>query len=141
MNFRLPFLLAIVCALPGAARAADGVPALVANKLAADYPALEKFYIDLHLHPELSLMEEKTSAKVAAELRAAGFEVTEKFGGYGVGGVVKNSAGPTLLIPPDMDAPPGLEETSPPYARKARVTYLSGREVPVMQASGHDTPT
>ncbi|HKB56424.1 MAG TPA: amidohydrolase [Lacunisphaera sp.] len=138
MNFRLPFLLAIVCALPGAARAADGVPALVANKLAADYPALEKFYIDLHLHPELSLMEEKTSAKVAAELRAAGFEVTEKFGGYGVVGVLKNSAGPTLLIRTDMDALPVLEETSLPYASKVRVTDLSGHEVPVMHACGHD---
>src|SRR5258708_23654278 len=124
MNFRLPFLRAIVCALPGAARAADGVPALVANKLAADYPALEKFYKDLHLHPELSLMEEKTSAKVAAELRAAGFDVTEKFGGYGVVAGFKNGARPTPPPPTELHPPPVPEETGPPYARTARAKHL-----------------
>ena len=138
MNLRLPSLLATVCALTGAALAADGVHDLVAQKLAADYPALEKFYIDLHLHPELSLMEEKTSAKVAAELRAAGFEVTEKFGGFGVVGVLKNGAGPTLLIRTDMDALPVLEETGLPYASTTRVTDLAGHDVPVMHACGHD---
>ena len=116
----------------------DGVRDQVANKLAADYPALEKFYTDLHLHPELSLMEEKTSAKVAAELRAAGFDVTERFGGYGVVGVLKNGAGPTLLIRTDLDGLPVAEETGLPYASTTRVTNLAGQDVPVMQACGHD---
>ena len=118
--------------------AADGVRDQVANKLAADYPALERFYTDLHLHPELSLMEEKTSAKVAAELRAAGFEVTERFGGYGVVGVLRNGPGPTLLIRTDLDGLPVAEETGLPYASTARVTNLSGAEVAAMQACGHD---
>ena len=129
-------LLALLLAAP--LFAADGVHDLVANRLAADYPALQKFYTDLHLHPELSLMEEKTSAKVAAGLRAAGFEVTEKFGGYGVVGVLQNGAGPTLLIRTDMDALPVLEETGLPYASTVRVTDLSGHDVPVMHACGHD---
>jgi hippurate hydrolase len=116
----------------------DGVRDAVANRLAADYPALAKFYTDLHLHPELSLMEEKTSAKVAAELRAAGFEVTEKFGGYGVVGVLKNGPGPVLYYRTDMDALPVAEETGLPYASKDRVTNLSGQEVAVMHACGHD---
>ena len=111
---------------------------LVAAKLAADYPSLDTFYKDLHAHPELSLMEEKTSAKVAAELRAAGFEVTEKFGGYGVVAVLKNGPGPTLLIRTDMDALPVLEETGLPYASRVRVTDLAGQDVPVMHACGHD---
>ena len=139
-------LLACALALPAAAAdlpsaapaKGDGVRNQVANKLAADYPALEKFYTDLHRHPELSLMEEKTSAKVAAELRAAGFEVTEKFGGYGVVGVLKNGPGPTLLVRTDMDALPVLEETGLPYASTTRVTDLSGHDVPVMHACGHD---
>ena len=118
--------------------AADGVRDRVANKLAADYPALDKFYTDLHLHPELSLMEEMTSAKVAAELRAAGYEVTEKFGGYGVVGVLKNGAGPTLLIRTDLDGLPVTEETGLPYASQTRVTNLAGQEVSTMQACGHD---
>ncbi len=111
---------------------------LVAKKIAADYPALEAFYKDLHTHPELSLMEEKTSAKVAAELRTAGFEVTEKFGGYGVVAVLKNGPGPTVLIRSDLDALPVQEETGLPYASTARVKDLTGREVAVMQACGHD---
>ncbi len=138
MNLRQISLLTTICALTGAAPAADGVHDLVAQKLAADYPALEKFYIDLHLHPELSLMEEKTSAKVAAELRAAGFEVTEKFGGFGVVGVLKNGPGPTLLIRTDLDALPVLEETGLPYASTTRVTDPAGHDVPVMHACGHD---
>lgn len=118
--------------------AADGVCDQVANKLATDYPALERFYTDLHLHPELSLMEEKTSAKVAGELRAAGFEVTERFGGYGVVGVLRNGTGPTLLIRTDLDGLPVAEETDLPYASTTRVTNLSGQEVATMQACGHD---
>ena len=42
--------------------------------------------MDLHRSPELSWQEEKTSAKMAARLRALGFEVTEKVGGFGVVG-------------------------------------------------------
>lgn len=110
----------------------------VAKKIAADYPALEKFYVDLHLHPELSLMEEKTAAKVAAELRAAGFEVTENFGGHGVVAVLKNGAGPTVLVRSDLDALPVQEETGLPYASTVVTKDLSGNEVPVMHACGHD---
>lgn len=110
----------------------------VAAKVAADYPRLDAFYKDLHAHPELSLMEERTSVKVAGELRAAGFEVTEKFGGYGVVGVLKNGLGPVLLIRTDMDGLPVLEETGLPYASTVRTKDLVGREVPVMQACGHD---
>jgi len=120
-------------------RAADGTtPAVVAQKLAADYPALLALYSDLHAHPELSLMEEKTAAKLAAELRSIGFEVTEKFGGHGIVGVLKNGPGPTLLVRTDLDGLPVLEETGVPYASTARVTDLTGKDVPVMQACGHD---
>jgi hippurate hydrolase len=83
-------------------------------------------------------MEVKTSAKVATALRAAGFTVTEKFGGYGVVGVLQNGPGPTLLLRTDLDGLPVQEETGLPYASLDRATDLSGREVPVMQACGHD---
>ncbi len=136
-NPRLALVL-LACALAPFTHAADGVRDRVANKLAADYPALEKLYTDLHLHPELSLMEEKTAAKVAAGLRAAGFDVTENFGGYGVVGVLKNGPGPTLLIRTDLDGLPVLEETGLPYASRSRVTNLAGQEVATMQACGHD---
>ena len=111
----------------------------VASKLNADYPSLEKLYRDLHAHPELSLMEEKTAARIAAELRHAGFDVTEKFGsGYGLVGVLKNGPGPTLLVRTDLDGLPVEEETGVSYASKTRVKDLAGREVATMHACGHD---
>ncbi len=131
--------LALLVALATPLRAADGTtPVVVAQKLAADYPSLLALYSDLHAHPELSLMEEKTAAKLAAELRALGFEVTEKFGGHGIVGVLKNGPGPTLLVRTDLDGLPVLEETGVPYASTTRVTDLTGKDVPVMQACGHD---
>lgn len=136
-NFTAALLLALL-ATPAGNAADSPLHGVVTDKIAADYPALLAFYTDLHLHPELSLMEEKTSAKVAASLRASGFEVTEKFGGYGVVGVLKNGPGPVLLIRTDMDALPVLEETGLPYASTVRVTDLSGHDVPVMHACGHD---
>jgi hippurate hydrolase len=138
MTIRPALSLAMLLALPLSRAAEPPLLAVVAQKVADDYPALLAFYTDLHLHPELSLMEEKTSAKVAASLRASGYEVTEKFGGYGVVGVLKNGPGPVLLIRTDMDALPVLEETGLPYASKVRVTDLAGHDVPVMHACGHD---
>ncbi len=115
-----------------------GVSPSVESRLNADYPSLEALYRNLHSHPELSLMEEKTSARLAAELRSAGFEVTEKFGGTGVVAVLRNGAGPTLLIRSDMDALPVKEETGLPYASAVHAVNLSGKDVPVMHACGHD---
>jgi amidohydrolase len=111
---------------------------IVAQRITAEYPSLETLYKDLHTHPELSLTEEKTSARVATELRAAGFEVTERFGGFGVVAVLKNGPGPVVLVRSDMDALPVQEETGLPYASTVRTKDLSARDVPVMHACGHD---
>ena len=102
------------------------------------YPELDKLYLDLHQTPELSLHEEKTSAKMASHLRALGFEVTERVGGYGVVGVLKNGKGPTVLVRADMDGLPVEEKTGFPYASKVTVKDDSGATVPVMHACGHD---
>ena len=107
--------------LPLAAAPDAAVRTAVAEKLAADYPSLDALYKDLHTHPELSLMEERTAGIVAKELRAAGFEVTERFGGgTGVVGLLRNGPGPTLLVRTDLDGLPVAEETGLPYASKVR---------------------
>jgi amidohydrolase len=110
----------------------------VAQKIGAEYRSLDAIYKDLHTHPELSLMEERSAGVVARELRAAGLEVVEHVGGYGVVGVLKNGPGPTLLVRSDLDALPVAEETGLPYASTVRVKDLTGTEVPTMQACGHD---
>lgn len=131
-------LLPLTLGLPLVTFAAPELRDAVRAKVEAEYPSLDAYYKDLHAHPELSLMEENTAAKLAGELRAAGFTVTEKVGGHGVVAVLQNGAGPTLLVRADMDALPVEEETGVPYASRTRVKDLSGREVPVMHACGHD---
>jgi len=58
-------------------------PAIEAS-VEADYPKLDALYKDLHAHPEVAFEEVKTSARLAAEMRALGFEVTEKVGKTGL---------------------------------------------------------
>jgi hippurate hydrolase len=110
----------------------------IRETVAKEYPSLEKIYTGVHAQPELSLMEEKTAARVAEELRKAGYEVAEKVGGYGVVGVMKNGEGKTLLIRGDLDALPVKEETGAEYASTVTTKDLAGQTVPVMHACGHD---
>ena len=95
-------------------------------------------YRHLHEHPELSLREQETAARMADELRALGLEVTEKVGGTGVVGVLRCGDGPTVLIRADMDALPVAEETGLAYASKIRAEAADGRAIGVMHACGHD---
>src|SRR3546814_9257583 len=96
-------------------------------------------YKDLHANPELSFMEVRSAAILAAEARKLGFQVTEKVGGTGVVAVMKNGPGPVVLIRADMDGLPVTEQTGWPGASKVRVTTKEGVETGVMHACGHDT--
>jgi hippurate hydrolase len=107
-------------------------------RIAAEYPRLDALYKHLHANPELSLQEEKTAARMARELREAGFEVTEKVGGHGVVGVLRNGSGPTVMVRTDLDGLPVRERTGLPYASVAKAKDATGREVGVMHACGHD---
>lgn len=108
------------------------------SDIAKDYGYLEALYTHLHLNPEISLQEEKTAARIASELRAAGFDVTENVGGHGLVGVLKNGKGPTVMIRADMDGLPVKEQTGLPYASTATTVDDKGETVPVMHACGHD---
>jgi hippurate hydrolase len=125
--------------LTGAFAATPELKPVVAAKVDDEYPSLEAIYKDLHAHPELSFMEVNTAALLAKELRAAGFEVTEKVGITGVVAVLKNGPGPTVLIRGDMDALPIKEATGLPYASTAIVKDFSGKEQSAMHACAHDT--
>ena len=57
----------------------------IESDISADYQDyLKPLFIHFHKNPELSLVEFKTAARMAKELRAAGFTVTEKVGATGV---------------------------------------------------------
>ena len=99
---------------------------------------LADLYRDLHAHPELSFAEHRTAGVVAGRVRGLGYEVTEGVGGTGVVAVLRNGAGPTVLLRADMDALPVQEATGLPYASTRRGTDPAGKDVPLMHACGHD---
>ncbi|MFN3322485.1 MAG: amidohydrolase [Bryobacteraceae bacterium] len=105
---------------------------------AAERDTLAALYRELHANPELSFQEKATAVRVARELRAAGFEVTEGVGGHGVVGVMRNGEGPTVLVRTDLDGLPVVEKTGLPYASQVRARDDQGNEVGVMHACGHD---
>ncbi len=109
------------------------------DAIKADLPSLMEIYRDLHANPELSGEEVRTAAKLATEARRLGFDVTEKVGGTGVVAVMKNGAGPTVMIRADMDGLPLVEKTGLPFASKVRAKTREGNDTGVMHACGHDT--
>ena len=144
MNFR-NYLLALTLALCVAPAIHAQQPTLDAA-LDREMASLLAAYKALHAAPELSHHEEKTSAFVAKELRALGYDVTERVGkyerpewtGYGVVAILRNGAGPTVLVRGDMDALPVEEKTGLPYASTVKTKNDAGQDVSVMHACGHD---
>lgn len=130
-------LLAAVSALALSATPAQADA--ISDTIARDLPGLMEIYRDFHANPELSFQEVRSAARLAAEARKVGFEVTEKVGKTGVVAVMRNGAGPVVLIRADMDGLPVSEQTGLPFASKARGTSTAGVESGIMHACGHDT--
>ncbi|HTZ82599.1 MAG TPA: amidohydrolase [Candidatus Acidoferrales bacterium] len=131
MNPSKVFLLLLLCSI-----AYGQTP--TAKEVAGVYPDAHKLYLDIHEHPELSGHEVQTAAKLASALRGAGYEVTEHVGNTGIVALLKNGAGPTIMLRTELDALPVEEKTGLPYASKVHEKDDSGRDVPVMHACGHD---
>jgi hippurate hydrolase len=92
-----------------------------------------------HRNPELSTIEHNTAARMAKELRSAGFEVTEGVGSTGVVAMLENGDGPLVMMRADMDGLPveeksGLENAS----RVQQIDPITGNQVFTMHACGHD---
>ena len=105
--------------------------------VASDYPKLDALYKELHAHPELAFQEVKTAARLAAEMRALGFEVTEKVGRTGLVAIYRNGDGPTIMVRTELDGLPMEEKTGLDYASRDKTNW-SGREVFVAHSCGHD---
>ena len=132
----------ILCAL-ASALLAFAVPVAageLADSIKQDYDEhLGDLWDHFHRNPELSLVEFETAKRMAAELRAAGFDVTEGVGGTGVVAMMENGSGPLVMMRADMDGLP-VEENSglPNESRNKQVDPITGNEVFVMHACGHD---
>ncbi|MEE8585253.1 MAG: amidohydrolase [Acidobacteriota bacterium] len=107
--------------------------------IAKDYTThLDSLFKHFHANPELSMQETATSDRLVSEIEGAGFQVTRNIGKTGFVGIMKNGAGPTVMIRADMDGLPILEDSGLPYASRKRQVNLKGQEMPVMHACGHD---
>src|SRR6266404_5151522 len=131
-------VLILQSTLPASLKGAPSPQDQVRTHVEQEYSNLFELYKHLHTHPELSFQVEKTSARVAEELRAAGYDVTTGVGQHGVVAVLRNGPGPTVLVRTDMDALPVKEQTGVPYPSSVIAKDPDGKEVPVMHACGHD---
>ncbi|HYN14416.1 MAG TPA: amidohydrolase [Terriglobales bacterium] len=137
MKARIYAILMCVVTTPVFAADVDKSPASTAA-VDAILPQVEALYIDLHRHPELSFHEQRTAATLAEGLRKLGFDVTTGVGRLGVVGVLKNGAGPTVMLRTELDALPVKEQTGLAYASQVTTHNDAGVEVPVAHACGHD---
>ena len=109
------------------------------ESIAADYDNnLEELFVHFHRNPELSNFEFETAKRMAAEISALGYEVTEGVGGTGLVAVMENGPGPVVMIRADTDGLPLEEDSGLPYASTATQVGANGEEFSVMHACGHD---
>jgi metal-dependent amidase/aminoacylase/carboxypeptidase family protein len=111
--------------------------AAIETSVEADYPKLDALYKDIHAHPEVAFQEVKTAAKLAAEMRALGFEVTEKIGKTGLAAIYRNGDGPTIMVRTELDALPMEEKTGLAYASRDKTNW-NGQDTFVAHSCGHD---
>jgi hippurate hydrolase len=108
----------------------------VENWVARQLDELTEFRRDLHRNPEVLYDLERTAARVAEALRAAGVdEVVTGIGRTGVVGVIRgrsDTSGRVIGLRADMDALPITEETGAPWA---------STKPGMMHACGHDGHT
>jgi len=100
---------------------------------------LAPLFDHFHRNPELSTIEVETASRMARELKAAGFEVTEDVGGTGVVAMLRNGDGPLVMMRADMDGLPVEEKSGLENASRAQqMDPITGNKVFVMHACGHD---
>ncbi|MGI9101433.1 MAG: amidohydrolase [Terriglobales bacterium] len=112
--------------------------AQLSTQVNAVYPRAEELYVDLHKNPELGFHEQRTAAELAEKMKALGYNVTTGVGGTGIVALLKNGAGPTVMMRTELDALPVKEKTGLPYASSVTTKNAAGETIPVMHACGHD---
>ncbi len=129
--------LAAACLTAQAQGVAERFGKHVDAQIAQNYPRVETLYRELHATPELAFAEVQTAKKLAAEMRALGFEVTEGVGKTGLVALLRNGPGPVVMVRTELDGLPMEEKTGLPFASKAKTTF-QGKETFVAHSCGHD---
>tara|TARA_R110002073_G_scaffold1940_4_gene13580 strand:- start:6039 stop:7343 length:1305 start_codon:yes stop_codon:yes gene_type:complete len=132
-------LISLVLILIASVTYAEDWQRLVSDKTKQVINGVIETRHDFHAHPELGNREFKTAEKIAARLRALGFdEVTTGVAHTGVVGILKGGQpGAVVALRADMDGLPVTEKTGLAFASKV-TTEWRGRETGVMHACGHD---
>ena len=130
-------LMLTAVAVPATAQDVASEAREIDRQLDTIYPDLFRLYADIHAHPELGGEETRTAALLAAQMRELGFKVTEHVGGTGVVAVLRNGAGPTVMVRTEMDGLPMEEKTGLPYASRAQAPY-NGQPSYLAHSCGHD---
>lgn len=89
-------------------------------------------------NPELSVTETNTAARLAAEMRQAGFEVTEGGGGTGIAAIMRNGRGALLMMRADRGGLSVIKKSGLAIASTITAKDREGNLAPVMHACGHD---
>lgn len=114
------------CLLLAATGPALGAPA----DIEAQFPRARGLYVHLHQNPELSGAEASTAARLASDLQALGFSVTQNIGGHGIVAVLKNGPGRTIMLRAELDALPIEEKTGLAYSSKVPgVAHMCGHDL------------
>jgi amidohydrolase len=114
------------------------------SKYRPDLKPYEELYKDLHANGETSTQEKGTAALIADLLKTlsthhqTALDIRTDIGGHGLFAILKNGAGPTVLLRADIDALPIKEKTGLPYASTKTMADTDGEVKPVMHACGHD---
>lgn len=110
----------------------------VARDAAALKPKLVECRRDLHMHPELSNREERTSQQIAARLTAIGVPFERGIAKHGIVASIKGGKpGKTIAFRADIDALPVNETIDVPYKSKTpNVKHACGHDLHTTVALG-----
>ncbi|MGD6792762.1 M20 family metallopeptidase [Metabacillus indicus] len=102
----------------------------ICSELDAAYEEMVEIRRYLHMHPEVSFMEFKTTAYIAEYYQKLGIEPRTGVGGNGVVAVVKGGLpGKTIALRADFDALPIQDEKDVPYKSTVPgVTHACGHD-------------
>ncbi|MDB6003679.1 MAG: amidohydrolase [Prosthecobacter sp.] len=131
------FLLPLICC--ASSFAADTRDALFQKSIEEMFPRLVEIRRDIHMHPELSNEEVRTSKLVADRLKELGFtEIKTGVAKHGIVAMLKGTQdGPCVAVRADMDALPIKELRSVPYrSQNPGVMHACGHDVHVTCALG-----
>ena len=107
---------------------------MLLSKLVEEYaPAIVELYTDLHMYPEISLEEHRTTRVIRDQLIKRGIEILEVGLDTGVIGIIRGKYdGPTIALRADIDALP---------VNECEDHMIKSKNGGVMHACGHDVHT